>query len=165
MVQVYYGLGKGKTTCAVGAAIRMAGAGKKVLFLQFFKNGSSSECNILKSLDNIYFFVPDEKYQLFKNITSKKQELLKNSYNNLLNNINKNYDMVVLDEILDAVKLNIITIKTVEDLFFNFKNTEFVLTGHQKIPEIFEQSDYITEFKEEKHPFKKGIFARKGIEY
>lgn len=77
MVQVYYGLGKGKTTCAVGAAIRMAGARKKVLFLQFFKNGSSSECNILKSLDNIDFLCRMKNTSFFKILQAEKQVLIK----------------------------------------------------------------------------------------
>lgn len=82
------------------------------------------------------------------------------------NNTNNPYDLVVLDEIITAVELKLVDAKGLINLLKNKRdNVEIILTGREKNPELMNISDYITQFVEEKHPFQKGINARKGIEF
>ena len=101
MLQVYYGNGKGKTSAAVGAAVRAAGAGMRVLFFSFFKNGDSSECAVLKKIPGVVFAVPDESYELFETLNDDKKQRLRTAYEALLHRAEKeNWYVLVLDEAL-----------------------------------------------------------------
>ena len=80
--------------------------------------------------------------------------------------MNSDYDFVILDEVNTAVHLNIIDVNRFKQILKERKdNIEVILTGRERINELIEISDYITEVKKEKHPFDKGITARKGVEY
>ena len=113
MLHIYYGNGKGKTTAAVGLAVRAAGAGMKVGFFQFLKNGSSSEIAVLKKLDSIEVFCCDKcnKFTFSMNeqeldeITQQHTEMLKKAVE-LLNN--DEIQLLILDEFLDAYNKKLI---------------------------------------------------------
>ena len=169
MIQTYYGYGKGKTTASVGAVIRFAGCKNKVLFAEFLKDDSSSEINILNSLEDVEVVCSDECYKLYDNLKCERTEALTNAYTNLLECIKNKADsakMIVLDEILDAIEFGYVN----EDDFIYWLNSiknncEIILTGHKLTEKISEISDYISEIKEIKHPYTKGSLPRKGIEF
>lgn len=165
MLQIYCGDGKGKTTAAVGAAVRALGAGMRVLFVQFLKNGDSSEISQLKRLGTVCRF-PEEKFRLFEPITAEVRRRLSDSYRDfaadILNSAG-NFDMIVLDEALGALSLGLITYDCIKPLING--RAELILTGRNAPAELFAAADYISEIKAVRHPFDKGIAARRGIEY
>lgn len=170
MLQSYFGTGKGKTTAAVGAAVRAAGSGMRVFFTQFLKNGGSSELEILKSLENIDIILPNAEYVMFEKLTDERIKMRSAAYSRLLfEELPKkieHYDMIVLDEVLDIVQFGYIS----EDEFLKYinlwkKDKEIILTGHSISEKIEEVSDYISRVDAVKHPCDLGISARCGIEY
>ena len=170
MIQCYFGNGKGKTTASVGAAIRYLGCGKRVLFVSFLKDSTSSELAILETLSAMEVKIPPVSYRLFDNRDAGKTEKFSQAYTQFfceeLSGIVSQYDMIVLDEILDVVSFGYIR----EDVFIQTvsnwsKDLELVFTGHQLSKKVGESCDYISEICARKHPYEQGIFARKGIEY
>ena len=169
MIQCYFGNGKGKTTASVGAAVRYAGSGKIVLYVSFLKNNQSSEFLVFQKLEGIDVLSSNVEYRLFDN---QKDELLSEfsvAYTNLLSEaVEKvgSYDLLVLDEILDAVSFGYIDQDFLAEFLKTFGNSkEIILTGHS-LPEKLESlADYISEVKAIRHPFYQGASSRKGIEY
>lgn len=167
-VQLYTGDGKGKTTAALGLAIRAAGAGLSVLILQFMKGMDYSELSSLKCLPNItveqlgsntFCKIGDSNYQMHRTFAQK-------GYQRALVAISANlYDVIILDEIVTAAHFNLISIQQILDLI-NKKNPriELVLTGRGATQELIDACDLVTEMREIKHYYQKGIVARKGIE-
>lgn len=170
MIQCYYGDGKGKTCSAVGCALRAVGGGMRVLFVQFLKNADSSELKAIEKIHGIDFLFPSVGYTMFEPLDEHRIAVRAQSYNELLfkklPEYLEEYQMIVLDEILDAIEFNYISeIKLIKMLVENKSGTEFVITGHNITECVFEISDYISEIKEVKHPFNYGVASRKGIEY
>ncbi len=166
LIHAYYGKGVGKTTRAVGLAIRAAGAGKKVSFVQFMKSGDSSEVSILQSLENIDYFCPGKNEFIYchEKPTSDQKNHALQAFEHSINCSNK--DLLICDEILDAYLFGSLSLNNLMVLIDNKdKNLELILTG-QCVPEtILEKADYVTEFICVKHPYDLGVEARKGIEY
>lgn len=167
-VHLYFGNGKGKTTSAVGLAIRALGAGLKVAFLQFFKPGNSSEVKILRNFSPNLFFVSFHHAGFVnkENISEKLKEKILEGYNlfkDLL--LSKNYNLIILDEFVYAINWNIIKL---EDFLQVLKNKpleiEIVITGREVPEALIEVSDLVTEMRMIKHYFQKGVKARWGIE-
>lgn len=167
MIHLYYGNGKGKTTAAVGLALRCAGSGKRVLMFQFLKGNSSSErrltdniIDVIKGKDNekfIFNMNEEEKAKAAVFYTDKLREIYK---------IADKYDMIILDEAIDAVNIGFVA----EDELLEFikkhrEKVEVIITGHNPSQKLIEVSDYVTEMRKIKHPFDNGAAARKGIEY
>lgn len=170
LIHIYCGDGKGKTTSATGLAIRCVGGGGKVLFAQFLKNGESGEIKVLKSIKNIELFntCKCNKFSFQMNDTEKKA--LSDGYRCDLAEIVKrvntgNYDLLVLDEALYAINNGFLSNKQLMD-FLNNKpyGLEVVLTGRNPSDELLEAADYVSEINKIKHPFDKGIRARRLIE-
>ena len=166
-LHIYCGDGKGKTTAALGLAVRMAGAGGNVGILQFLKNGWSSELEVLKSIPNISI-LPSPKVNGFVfNMTELEKMALKKEQNAALKNVFlKSFNLLILDEALCAFETNTLDIS----LFLKLIKTkpysmEIVLTGRNAPSEISDMADYISEIVKIKHPFDQGALARKGIEY
>ena len=130
MIQCYYGNGKGKTTAAVGQALRMAGADKKVLFLQFLKDGDSSEIKMLKKcgIKVLYAKMP----QMFIDMHDPEMiKLVSRLEDELFEQIDESYEGIVLDEILDAIALNLLNEGKVYDCLVSLKEThEVILTAN-----------------------------------
>jgi len=166
LLHIYYGDGKGKTTAAVGLAYRCGSRGKRVIFTSFLKSRDSGEfLNTgpfeLDSFDFCNKFWNDLT-------TEEKIQAVADSKNRLLSILENadDYDMIVLDEFLDAIVLGCVEREFAIDVIRKmYKKTEIVITGHNVVEEIFEIADYITEMKKEKHPFDKGISGRCGIEF
>ncbi len=165
MLHIYTGDAKGKTTAAVGLAIRAAGAGKKVLFFQFLKSDTSSERCILKKIDNIYVKDICTAVPFLCSADDSKIEELKNAYNAFVEYLESEallYDVIILDEAVCAVCEGFVDIKSILDIS---ENKEVIMTGRGDISAFSDKADYITEMKKVKHPYDKGVLARKGIEY
>ena len=166
LVQVYTGNGKGKTTAAIGQAIRALGRGYQVCFIQFFKRPVSGEVKILKSFPNLKLLHPLPFYP-----TEKNRNFLKKKIKVVLPGISEiikseSYDLVILDEINIALRNELLKEKDILDLLKNRpKSVELILTGRGATEEIIKMADLVTETKEIKHPLKKGVKAREGIEY
>lgn len=136
MVHIYCGDGKGKTSAAVGLAARAAGAGLSVLFAQFLKTGDSAELAALGRMGGVDVALPAR------------------------------YDVLVADELLDAINLGLVDLaEAVAWLHGRPAGLEVVLTGRDPAPELVELADYVSEVKKVKHPFDRGVAARRGIEY
>lgn len=169
MIHIYCGNGKGKTTAAVGLAVRAAGSGKKVLFIQFFKNGVSSEMNALKKLENISVLFEPKYYGRVSNMTKEESDEGKAAYSKLLLDgirqaEKESADVVVLDEIISAYNHGFIGKESLLS-FLDSTKAEVVMTGREPAKELCQLADYITEMRKIKHPFDRGIMARKGIEF
>ena len=171
LIHLYYGDGKGKTTAAVGLAVRAYGKGKKVLFVQFLKDNQSGEIISLEKFDNNFLVLkgkPVKKFLMSMN-TKEKEETIEEMNKLLDNSINKatieGYDVIIFDELIDTINLNIIDIdKVLEFIGSKPQKLEIVITGHNPSAIFFEICDYVTEIKKIKHPYDKGIKARDGIE-
>jgi cob(I)alamin adenosyltransferase len=166
-VQVYTGNGKGKTTAAIGLAIRAAGCGMKVLIAQFMK---FQECGEVKALERFDDLITLKKYGQIRFIREKPVkkdiELAKKGINEVKQMlISGQYDLVILDEINVAEFFKLINIDEIIALIETKpKHVELVLTGRKTDPRIIEKADLVTEMHEVKHYYVNGIKARKGIE-
>lgn len=160
MIEIYYGDGKGKTTAALGACIRALGAGKTALFVSFLKDNSSSERNTKSGI--VFYENPDKVKFLFNMNEEEKAQYAGWVQAALDFALRADYDVIVLDELLDAAAL--LNSGELAALPFEEKR-EYIITGHCKIDALFERADYITMMKKERHPFDRGQQARKGIEF
>ena len=169
LIHIYCGDGKGKTTAAVGLAVRAAGAGMRVLFTQFFKDGSSSEVRILEKLENIQSIHCKTVPGRFKNMTEEQKAQARADYSQLLETVlteAQTADLLVLDEAISACNNGTIREERIQQfLRTKQEGLEVVLTGRNPSAELLELADYVTEMKKRKHPFDKGIPARHGVEF
>lgn len=175
-VHVFWGNGKGKTTSALGTSLRACGNGYNVHLVQFMKNGASTlseqipgEIKSLEKFSNFSYkrfgagdwYVKGKNYFEHREIVLSGLKYLKESLQN------KDYDIIIADEVLYAIQLELISQDELIDIVRGKpKNKELILTGsHKPLEKIFEIADLVTEIKKIKHPYDKGIMARKGIEY
>lgn len=169
MIHIYCGDGKGKTTAAVGLAVRAAGAGKKVVFTQFFKDGSSSEIKSLQCLENIRVMHCVTVRGFFRRMNEAEKARASEDYTRLFREVQaaaEHADLLVLDEIVSACNHGTVAETAVMDFLKGKPETlEVVLTGRNPSAELLEMADYITEMRKIKHPYDRGITARKGIEF
>lgn len=154
MIHIYYGFGKGKTTAALGLGMRAYGAGKSIALVQFLKDNRSSELSVLPftvyPAPSSLSFHPDESYQLW--------------IDGALDFINNTKaDVLLLDEFLDVIPDFVSEEQALA--LMNKAGKEIVITGHQELPSLFDKADYITFMDKIRHPYDKGIKARRGIEY
>ena len=169
---VYTGKGKGKTTAALGIALRATGYKKKICMIQFIKGSwHYGEMDSSKRLEPEFEMVAigkgfvgiiDDKSPKIDHENVAK-EAIKISNEKIQSG---KYDIVILDEINYAVNLNLISLEDVLDLI-NSKpqNVDLVLTGNYAKEEVIEAADLVTEMREIKHPFQQGIKAKKGIDF
>lgn len=167
MIQVYTGCGKGKTSAALGLALRAAGAGLKVYIGQFIKSGRYGETNALKKIKGIKIEQFGSGCFIRKNPGARDIRLAKDGLAKIKKVIaKKNYDIIILDEINVALKLGLLELTDVIKVIKSIPGkTELVLTGRSAHPAVIKLSDLVSEIKERKHYYKKGIKARRGIEY
>jgi cob(I)alamin adenosyltransferase len=188
-VQVYTGNGKGKTTAAIGLAIRALGAGKKVMFLQFMKEKVYCEHKILSSISkNLTLETVGKPFFIIKEGSMPEEELAKwkdkavifspgQPPQEYLEKIARGvaraqevisggeYDVVILDEINVALHFGLVTWEQVKALIdHKGEGVELVLTGRGASPELIERADLVTEMREIKHYYLQGVEARPGIE-
>ena len=169
MIQIYCGDGKGKTTAAVGLSVRAVGAGMRVLFLQFLKSGTSSEIAQLSAL-GVQTACADCTCFTYRMDEAQKAEA-KERHDALLWRAlaamqDGTADVIVLDEICAAVMTGLADEALVSALLQTCPpRVELVLTGRDPTQEMLDAADYISRVHAVRHPYEKGICARKGIEY
>ncbi|MFA5410604.1 MAG: cob(I)yrinic acid a,c-diamide adenosyltransferase [Candidatus Omnitrophota bacterium] len=167
MIQVYTGNGKGKTTAALGLALRAAGAGLKVYIAQFAKGRHYSELNSLKKLKNIKLeqfgrgcFIGKIPAKTDITLAGKGLKKIKKIISR------KAYRVVILDEINIALKLKLVELEDVIGLLKRApKKTEIILTGRYAPAAIIKIADLVSQIRQVKHYYKRGLPARKGIEH
>jgi len=169
LVQIYTGDGKGKTTAAVGQAVRAKGRGFNVYVIQFLKkNDSSGEQGVLRKMGiDVKCFGGD---YAFRKLTQKEVKKAKVFFGKIVDEIaneieQKRCDIVILDEINVLVRENLLDKEEVVEFIKNKpQNTELILTGRGADKEIIGLADLVTECVKIKHPYDKKVKARKGIE-
>ncbi|MEM0097070.1 MAG: cob(I)yrinic acid a,c-diamide adenosyltransferase [Conexivisphaerales archaeon] len=182
LVEIYTGNGKGKTTAAVGLAVRASGWGLKVAIVHFMKVGGYGESRILKRQSNItekfygmnYFITTNKSithpsvvlYEAGKppaEYVAKVMRGLKWAYRALLSG---RFDIIVLDELLTAVNMGLIeendVLKMIRERPYN---VELIITGRYATQAMIDEADLVTEMRKIKHPYDRGVQARKGIEF
>lgn len=166
-IQVYTGNGKGKTTAALGLSIRAAGAGLRVFIVQFLKKGNYSE---IKALERFSDLITIEQYGLGQFIKGKPSpediEAGKKGLERIKSIIDAGqHDIVIIEEGNVAIMCGLFSAQDLLDgIEKRPENMEIVITGRGATPEIIEKADLVTEMKEIKHYYNKGVKARVGIE-
>ena len=171
LIHIYCGDGKGKTSAATGLAVRAAGCGKQVLFARFLKNEDSGELEILDRIPEIHVIHLERSYGFYRTLTEEEQAEVRQMYEALWQDIVQKaetdvYDVLVMDEFMAAYNYGLIG----HDAAFAFLREkpvrlEVVLTGRDPDEDLVELADYVSEIRKVKHPFDRGIRARRGIEY
>ncbi|MFX0125794.1 MAG: cob(I)yrinic acid a,c-diamide adenosyltransferase [Candidatus Hodarchaeota archaeon] len=170
LLQIYTGDGKGKTTAALGLAMRAAGHGLKVYMIQFMKGQINyGELETAKKISNFTIvqfgrpeFVDKEKpaevdIKLAHDALAHAREILQGG---------KRYDIIILDELNVALDFKLISLEEVFSLLETRpKDVELIITGRYAHPELVKRADLVSEILNIKHPFTEGVQARKGIEH
>jgi cob(I)alamin adenosyltransferase len=175
LVQIYTGDGKGKTTAAVGLAVRAAGWGSKVLIYQFLKPASlktGERLAVQRSFPGISFEAFDISWDMSSSFDDEKQVTqMKKAVREVLERIRqaaakKLFNVIILDEIVFCFSKGLVDIEDIKNIIdAKDPSVEIVLTGRGATDELIELADLVTEMKNIKHPFDKGFKARQGIEY
>lgn len=173
MIHIYSGDGKGKTTAAVGLAIRAAGAGLRVHFCQFLKNGSSSEIAVLRQISGMTVRCCDVCKKFSFQMNEEEKKAVRKFHNSMLDEVcnlinGEEADMIVLDEIFGAYNSGLADSDKIFEIIGKIsanEKKELVLTGRSPEKAFLKYADYHSNIEPLRHPFTKGIHARKGIEY
>ncbi len=172
--QVFWGNGRGKTTSALGTALRACGNGYKVHLVQFMKNGANSleeqipgEIKALEKFDNFSYKRFGIGGWVIKKPTEEQIVACKEAYDYTLSCFEKDYEIIIADEILYAIQLGLLTEEQILELIDKKPaDKELILTGsHVPYQRIFDKAQLVTEIRKIKHPYDAGFIARKGIEY
>ncbi|TCL55468.1 cob(I)alamin adenosyltransferase [Kineothrix alysoides] len=171
LIHVYCGDGKGKTTAAAGLALRAAGCGERVIFAQFMKGNESGELSAMERIQEIELLRNSRNYGFYKNMSDADKKEITREHNEILKEVMRKiesggYGMVILDEITYPYELDLIDKSEVERLIKEKPpSLELVLTGREPDELFLEYADYITRMKCIRHPYEKGIPARRGVEF
>ena len=186
MIHLYFGDGKGKTTAAMGLALRAIGHGKRVAVVQFLKNGKSGELAPLKLL-GAFVLSGEPGTKFYKNMSKAEREETRHLNNeNLKKALAFPCDLLILDEACAVCRLGMVDEDLLRDYVLGTKGwrdsvsrtteaekfkcdernvPEIILTGREPTQWMLDAADYITEMKAERHPYEHGVRAREGIEY
>jgi len=167
MLHIYHGDGKGKTTAAMGLALRMAGRGKRVVIAQFLKCEDSGERCVLMRLPGVELLPLPDCLPFTFQLTEEQREEERVRYAGMLARLDElagQADLLVLDEVCDAIDCGLVPLEDVLRLLDNFSG-EAVLTGRQGQPELLDRADYVTRMGKECHPFDRGCEGREGVEW
>lgn len=173
MIFVFTGDGKGKTTSALGQGLRVVGQGHKVLVIKFIKskNWSTGEEKAIRIFGPKFRLIKGGKgfvgimgdklpFSIHKKAAKKTLKKAKKEI------LSKRYKLVILDEINVALSLKLLSLKEVLDVIkLKPKEVDLILTGRGALKTLINLADLVTDFKEVKHPFQKGVLGKKGIEY
>ena len=174
MLHIYYGDGKGKTTASVGLALRAIGRYKRTVIAQFLKDKPTGE---ILALEN---YVGEPFITVFRGTGTKKfyHQMTQTERANTIIQHNKflslvlemiednECDVIILDEVLDAYRFDLIDKDLFTEILNYSKDKEIVLTGHSGVPQaLLDEADYVTYMECKSHPYKLGIHAREGVEY
>jgi cob(I)alamin adenosyltransferase len=160
LVYVYTGDGKGKTTAAIGSAVRAAGHGDRVVIIQFLKKGDYGEklVNVIEihqfGRDQFVLEPEENDYKLAAEGIAFAEKVMEDRP-----------FLLVFDEINLAVSMGLVRIEDVLNIVEKRGETNIILTGRNAPREFIDVADLVTEMKKVKHPFDRGIEGRKGLEY
>lgn len=166
-ITVITGDGKGKTTSALGIALKAAGRGQKVYFAQFIKSGDSSEIKALKKLSDL---ITVEQFGLGgffgRKPTPEDIQAARKGLEKVATVISSgDYEVVILDEANVAIKYRLFSDQELLDIItLKSENLDVIITGRDAAHKIIEKADQVSEFKALKHYYKKGVKARVGID-
>ena len=165
MLHLYWGNGKGKTTAAMGLALRALGHGRRVVIVQFLKDGTSGEIAPLRAAGAAVYACPNAKFTWLMD-QADKAAAREASARALGQALAEPFDLLVLDEACAALKSSILDEALLRRAVAFAKNgREVVLTGRDPAPWLQEAADYSTEMRAHKHPYADGVAAREGVEY
>lgn len=173
-VHIYCGDGKGKTTAAAGLAVRMAGSGGRAVIVRFLKNDDSGEVEALRQIRGITVIPCRKTFGFTWQMTEEQKKeaaafyvgLFREAADMALQYAGQGAVLFVMDEVCAAVGSGLLAKEEVIEFLDQCpESMEIVMTGREPLPELMERADYISEIKKVRHPFDKGISARRGIEY
>ena len=169
MVEIFTGNGKGKTSAALGTVLRALGHGLQVHIVYFMKGRYPyGEQKVLSQLPNVSFSRFGQDYFVDPaNIKGKERGQAKKALEEAYKAMTSGkYDLIVLDEVNLAAAWGLISVDDVIELIQKRpQNVELILTGRYADPRLIELADLVTEMVEIKHPYRKGVLSRKGIDY
>ncbi|NLM36824.1 MAG: cob(I)yrinic acid a,c-diamide adenosyltransferase [Firmicutes bacterium] len=167
MIQVYTGDGKGKTTAAVGLAVRAHGHGLRVAVFQFLKTGQENgEARVLRQLGIPCRQYGSGRWLLNRPPDQEELALAAQGWTEVEKAVYGGYQVVVVDEISHAVNLGLLPLAQVRSLALKLPaEVELVMTGRAMPPELLTLADLVTEMQAVRHPYARGVSARRGIEY
>ena len=171
LIHCYTGDGKGKRTAAVGLAVRAAGSGKRVVFAQFLKDGSSSEISVLDSIPLIHCVKQEQHFGFYRTLSAREKQRLKEVTARYFQEVTalalrEQADLLVLDELMAVWNLKLLSQEDVlRFLDEKPEGLELVVTGRDATEDILSRCDYVTEMNKRRHPYDRGVAARRGIEY
>ncbi|PNH20669.1 hypothetical protein B6K86_03370 [Lachnospiraceae bacterium] len=171
LIHCYTGDGKGKTTAAVGLAVRAAGSGKRVVFAQFLKDGSSSEISVLDSIPLIHCVKQEQHFGFYRTLSAREKQRLQEVTARYFQEVTalalrEQADLLVLDELMAVWNLKLLSQEDVlRFLDEKPEGLELVVTGRDAPEDILSRCDYVTEMNKRRHPYDRGVAARRGIEY
>lgn len=171
MIHLYCGNGKGKTTAAMGLAVRAAGRGKSVLIAQFLKSSNSGERFVLSQVPWVTLLpLPDRvkfTFQMDEQDRTEARGRFLSQLNTCEEVLSRNgAEMVVLDEVCAAVNAGLLPLERVTELLDRYgEQAELVLTGRDPAEALLSRAQYVTEMKAIRHPYEQGVLAREGVEY
>ena len=174
MIHIYTGKGKGKTSAALGLALRAIGWNKKVCVFQFLKKGANGEARAAALLkENIKIITFDQVHPMFyhKSLRKKSTTKLKENIQHDLKKVKETlllgkYDIVILDEIVNCAAQKFIKKEDILSLIdLKFRRSELVFTGRGAPKWLISKADYVTNMQLIKHPYTKNLPARQSIEF
>lgn len=175
MIHLYTGEGKGKTSAAIGLCIRAAGWNRQICFAQFMKGNDTGELHVLENLSAVTVLRSKKNFGFYQSMSGKDKEELTDIHNKILDRLleiaeNRKCDMVVLDEVTYPVRWKMLNMAKLQRLMDMGKTgvpgeIELVLTGRDAEKKLWDAADYITDMTCVRHPFDRGVKARKGIEF
>lgn len=172
MIHLYTGEGKGKTTAAVGMTVRAAGCGMPVIFSQFMKGNESGELCVLERLPEVRILRSGKKFGFYKTLSDVEKEELTRIHNGIVERLleaaqKRECSMMILDEVTYPVNYGLVDTDRLKELLRLARQSdiELVMTGRSPQGFLADCADYVTEMKAVRHPFEKGVRARRGIEY
>lgn len=169
MIHIYCGDGKGKSTAAIGLICRHVGAGGTAVLAQFMKSTPTGELASLKTL-GVPVYRNDLPHGFFPNMSEEVKRAVRGMHDRTLAKVTQiarasACSLLVLDELSSALSLGLVDREAVLSLLDDHGNAELVVTGRDPEDALLMRADYITEMKLVRHPYEKGVQARKGIEY
>ena len=171
MIHIICGNGRGKTTSAVGLLLRAAGAGMNTAIFQFLKNGTSSEIKMLENIDSVTVRYCPECRTFTSKMTEDEKSAVIARHNTMLSDVkalinSRAVRLIVLDELFAAYNINFLDRALAEEIVSTCPaDVELVLTGRDPAPFFCGLADYHSEILAVRHPYDKGVAARKGIEF
>lgn len=168
-LHIYCGDGKGKTTAAMGLALRAAGSGKTVWIAQLLKDGTSAELAALAGVPGVQIIPQTRRFGFIWTLTAEEKAEARDYYSGLLEAAFSRAEgegLLVVDEALGAVNTGMVDLDRLLTLLDSRPaGLEVALTGRNPAQPLLDRADYVTEMKKVKHPFDQGLPARRGIEY